>query len=123
VPLRLKQNTSTVSYSEPVQNTLSELRAASHSFRLHLLSTCYPHFSLSANGWLMKACSKVQLLTNSILKENASNIFLVLLDLKHSSYPDTLWNQHVGIYIQLVYVRQGPIMFVWQFSIMLQKCY
>jgi hypothetical protein len=32
------------------------------------------------NDWLMKDSSKVQLLTNSILKENASNIFLVLLD-------------------------------------------
>jgi hypothetical protein len=64
------------------------------------------------NGWLMKASSEVQLLTNSILKENASNIFLVLLDLKYSSYPDTLCNQHVAVYIQLVYKKQGPIMFV-----------
>jgi hypothetical protein len=46
--------------------------------------------SLSANGWMMKVSSKVQLLTNSILKENASNIFLVPLDLKYNSYPDTL---------------------------------
>jgi len=46
VPLPLKQNTTTVSYSEPVHNTLPELCAASHSFRLHLLSTCNPHLSL-----------------------------------------------------------------------------
>jgi hypothetical protein len=32
------------------------------------------------------------------LKENASNIFLVPLDLKYNSYPDTLWNQHVAVY-------------------------
>jgi hypothetical protein len=46
--------------------------------------------SLSVNGWLMKASSKMQPLTNITLKENASNIFLVLLDLKYSFYPDTL---------------------------------
>jgi hypothetical protein len=51
----------------------------------------------------MKDSSKVQLLTNSILKENASNIFLVLLDWKYTSYPDNLCNQHVVVYIRLVY--------------------
>jgi len=121
VPLPLKQNTSTVSYSEPVQKTMNYVLQVTHLD--YIYSPLVIRISLSTNGWLMKASSKVQLLTNSILKENASNIFLVLPDLKHSSYPDTLWNQHVGIYIQLVYIRQGPIMFVWQFSIMLQKCY
>jgi len=44
----------------------------------HIYSPLVIRISPSANGWMMEASSEVQLLTNSILKENASNILVLL---------------------------------------------